>query len=109
MSGKKMTPVNLGEVQVERLEVVDKATFTQIYSQASTTLNAMSAEQLTDNTGGTASNTIGAVSDTYTASEHKNIHASLIDEINKLRADILNTAKVLNALIDELQRLGILG
>jgi uncharacterized small protein (DUF1192 family) len=48
---------------------------------------ALTAEALTDNSGGTASNTIAAIGATYSQSEVANAIASLADEINKLRAD----------------------
>ena len=46
------------------------------------------SETLTDNTSGTVSNTIAAVSGTGDDSGINDAIASLIDEINKLKADI---------------------
>ncbi len=43
---------------------------------------------LTDNSGGTASQTIAAIGATYDQAEVRNAVASLADEINKLVADV---------------------
>lgn len=48
---------------------------------------AITAQSLTDNSGGTASDTIAAIGGTYSQSEVANAVASLADEINKLKAD----------------------
>lgn len=48
---------------------------------------ALTAQTLTDNSGGSASDTIGAIGATYSQTEVADAIASLADEINKLRAD----------------------
>lgn len=48
---------------------------------------ALTAQTLTDNSGGSASDTIAAIGATYDQAEVANAIASLADEINKLRAD----------------------
>ncbi len=48
---------------------------------------ATTAETLTDSTGGTPGNTITAISGSGADADINNALASLVDEINKLRAD----------------------
>ena len=52
---------------------------------------------LTDNSGGTASQTIAVIGGTYDQAEVANAVASLADEINKLIADNAELRRVLNA------------
>ena len=49
---------------------------------------AQTSEMLTDSSTGTASNTISDVGSSFDQATLNNIHASLVDEINKLRADL---------------------
>jgi hypothetical protein len=49
---------------------------------------AITAQTLTDNSGGTASTTIAAIGATYDQDEVRNAVASLADQINKLKADV---------------------
>lgn len=109
----KLTPVNLGKVIVKTIEpeAEDKVTFTQTYSTADKTHAAKTAQALTDNSGGTASQTLAAITGGGTACEDatKNAVASLCDDLNKLRDDHLDVAQLLNALIDELQTRGLIG
>jgi hypothetical protein len=49
---------------------------------------AITAQTLTDNSGGTASTTIAAIGATYDQGEVRNAVASLADQINKLKADV---------------------
>lgn len=49
---------------------------------------AQTSETLTDSSTGTASNTIPDVGSSFDQATLNNIHASLVDEINKLRADL---------------------
>jgi len=49
---------------------------------------AITAAALTDNSGGTASQTIAAIGETYSQTEVRNAVASLADEINKLIVDV---------------------
>ena len=49
---------------------------------------ALTAEALTDNSGGTASQTIAAIGAAYNQAEVRNAVASLADEINKLIVDV---------------------
>lgn len=70
--------IKTGGVQVVGARVVDA-------SLADTA--ALTAQTLTDNSGGSASDTIAAIGATYSQSEVANAVASLADEINKLRSD----------------------
>ena len=49
---------------------------------------AQTSETLTDSSTGTASQTIGDVGSSFDQATLNSVHASLVDEINKLRADI---------------------
>lgn len=81
--------------------------YTQTFATATKTHAARTAVALTDNSGGVASDTIGDTPATYDETYIANTIASLVDEINKLRADQENTAQVVNALIDDHQSLGL--
>lgn len=61
---------------------------------------ATTAEILTDSTGGTVSNTISAIAGSGADAAINNALASLVDEINKLRADNVELRTRLIAAID---------
>ena len=65
---------------------------------------AETAEALTDSSGGTASNTIAAVSGTPDDTNINNNFASLTDEITKLRADNAELRTKVNALLAALRK-----
>ena len=106
--------------------IVQPATITQTFATTSSTHAARTAATLTDNGGGAAANgTIDAIADialstgdTYTDSavntavnalvtDTKDAVKELSDQINKLIADQVNSAQVLNLVIDDLQALGL--
>lgn len=87
--------------------VVKPSAYTQTYSTASKTHPAITAATLTDNTGGTANTTLVAVEATYTQATIRNNFADLAAMVNKNTADHLALAQVVNALIDDLQALGL--
>lgn len=94
--------------------VVRPTAYTQTYSTADKTMAARTAAALTDNTGGTVSTTLAAITAgaTYTQADMvavKNALASLADQMNKSRNDSLDIAQVVNAVIDDLQALGLVG
>lgn len=62
--------------------------------------NATTAETLTDSSGGTPSNTIPDVGVSFNQGTLNNIVASLVDEINKLRADNVELRTKLIGTID---------
>ena len=79
--------------------------YTQTYNTGNKTVANPTAATLTDNSGGTASQTIAAISDSAT----KNAIASLTDEVNKLVADNLDLRQAITSIIDDLQELGLVG
>ena len=81
--------------------------YTQTYSTGDKTVDNPTAGTLTDNSGGTASQTIAAIGGTYNQGEVRNAVASLADEVNKLIIDLANVKQVLNATIDTLQETGL--
>jgi hypothetical protein len=93
--------------------VVRPSAFTQTYATADKTHAARTAAALTNNTGGTISTTLAAITagTTYAQADLtaiKNALASLADQINKLRNDSNDTAQCLNSAIDDLQNIGLL-
>ena len=87
--------------------IVQRSGYTQTYSTANKTHAARTAAALTDNSGGTVSTTIAYIAATYSQFVIGNAFASLADQHNKLRNDMLDTAQALNSLIDDLQALGL--
>ena len=81
--------------------------YTQTYNTGNKTVANPTAATLTDNSGGTASQTIAAIGGTYNQGEVRNAVASLADEVNKLIIDLANVKQVLNATIDTLQETGL--
>lgn len=94
--------------------IVRPSAYTQTFATADKTMAARTAAALTNNTGGTVSTTLAAITAgaTYTQADMlavKNALASLADQVNKQRTDDLDTANVVNSLIDDLQALGLVG
>jgi hypothetical protein len=87
--------------------VARPSAYTQTYSTADKTLGSLTAATLTDNTGGTANTTLAAVEATYTQATIRNNFADLAAMVNKNTADHLDLAQLVNALIDDLQALGL--
>lgn len=77
-------PVNTtGHYEVDGVQVVTNRVVDANLADTA----ALTAQTLTDNSGGVASDTIAAIGAVYSQSEVANAIASLADEINKLRAD----------------------
>lgn len=85
------------------------AAYTQTFATADRTHAARTAVALTDNSGGTASDTIPDVPAAYNEATFANIVASLVRAINRNRADALDTAELANAVVDDLQGQGQVG
>lgn len=82
--------------------------YTQTYSTATRTHSNPTAATLTDSSGGTAGQTIGAVSGSGADTAINDNFASVTDEINKLIADVANVKQIANSLIDDGQTYGLL-
>jgi hypothetical protein len=82
--------------------------YTQTFSTADRTHAARTAATLTDSTTGTAGQTIADVTASFSQTVLNDNFASVTDEINKLIADLADTAEVLNSVIDDLQANGLL-
>ena len=86
--------------------------YTQTYSTNTKTHSARTAQTLTDNSGGSADTTIAQITQAANA-ESADIGptadaiADLAAQVNNLLTDQQNTAQVLNAIIDDLQALGL--
>ena len=87
--------------------VAQAGAYTQTYATASATHANPTAAVLTDSTGGTANQTLVAISGTSDDAEINNNFADLADEVNKLIADVANAKQVLNQVIDDLQAYGL--
>ena len=89
--------------------ITQPTAFTQTYLTADKTHAARTAQALTDNSGGTASQILAAITGGGAGCEDatKNAIASLADDLNKVRADQLDTAQAVNSLIDLLESLGL--
>ena len=83
--------------------------YTQTYSTADKTHANPTATALTDNSGGTAGQTLAAITGGGAACENatKDAVASLADEVNKLIADMADVKQLSNSIIDDLQSLGL--
>jgi len=92
-----------------KLSSATPSTFVQTYSTADLTHAARTAAALTDNSGGTVGTTIASITGGGAGCENatKNAIASLADQVNKVEADQVDTAQLLNALIDSLQAQGL--
>ena len=82
------------------------AAYTQTYATATRTHAAPTAATLTDSSGGSADQTVAAVSGTPDDATINNNFAEVTDEINKLIADLANIKQVVNSVIDDQQIYG---
>lgn len=89
--------------------IVRPSAYTQTYSTADKTHAARTASALTDSTGGTADTTLQSIGAVYSQTEVRNNFADVAAQINNLRTDLLDTASLVNALLDDLQGLGLVG
>lgn len=87
--------------------IVKPSAYTQTYSTASKTVPNPTAATLTDSSGGTANTTLEAIGTTYSQTAVRNNFADLAAMVNKNTADALALFKVVTALIDDLQALGL--
>lgn len=74
-----------------------------------TTVPDGSAEALTDSTTGTPTNTINDVGASFSQSTLNDNFASLVDEINKLRSDLVALQTSYNTLLSKLRKTGGVG
>ena len=88
--------------------VTRPSAFTQTYSTATRTHASPTAAALTDSSGGTADQTVAAVSGSGADIDINNNFAELADEVNKLITDLANTKQVVNQMLDDLQANGLL-
>ncbi len=103
--------------------VARPSAYTQTFATADKTVAARTQAALTDNTGGTADATIAAIPDPADAPATadalrddlvanalpaiRNAIADLAAQVNNARTDGLDTTSALNAVIDDLQALGL--
>jgi hypothetical protein len=88
--------------------IAQPAAYTQTYSTATRTHANPTATALTDSTGGTADNTVAAVSGSGADATINNNFADLIAKINALITDLANAKQVLNQVVDDGQSYGLL-
>ena len=88
--------------------VAQRAAYTQTYSTATRTHANPTAAALTDNSGGSASGTLAAITGGGAGCENatKNAIASLAAQIAALIIDHANTKGMVNSLVDDSQALG---
>ena len=82
------------------------SSITQTYSTTTTTHAAREATSMSDGTGGTAGAGMGQIFDTSASDQSSQLNdnfATIAEMHNELRNDQLNTAQLLNQLIDDLQ------
>jgi hypothetical protein len=93
--------------------LAQQGAYTQTYSTASKTHANLTAGALTDNTAGTANTTLEALSDGSTYANDvaaiRNNLADLAASNNAIIVDLTNLKQVVNALIDDLQALLLVG
>lgn len=88
--------------------VVRPSAYTQTYSTADKTHANLTSATLTDNTGGTANTTLQSISASPTQAEVRNNFADLAAQHNAMLADLTDLKQLVNALIDDLQALGLI-
>ena len=76
---------------------------TQTYSTADATHAALTSSDLTDNTGGTASTTIGEITGSGADAGINGNFASLTENMNEVRDDLIDLKQFVNSLVDILQ------
>ena len=79
------------------------ATIIQTYSTTATNHANRQAAGRTDSTGGSPGGGLGPISGTGADTDLNNNFASILEELDDMRADMENTAQVLNQVIDLLQ------
>jgi len=84
------------------------AAYTQTFADVTRTHADPTALILTDSTGGTANQTLVAISGSGDDANINNNFADLVDEVNKLIADLANAKEILNQIIDDLQGYNLL-
>ena len=111
--------ITVGESSTKRVgffgatPVDQPSAYTQTYSTADKTVANATAAALTDNSGGTASQTLADITEAQNSGSAdrvptENAIASLADEVNKLIADVDDIRQTVTAVIDDLQELGLL-
>ena len=111
--------ITVGESSTKRVgffgatPVDQPSAYTQTYSTADKTVANDTAAALTDNSGGTASQTLADITEAQNSGSAdrvptENAIASLADEVNKLIADVDDIRQTVTAVIDDLQELGLL-
>lgn len=116
-----VTGTQIGTANTQKLgfwaatPVAQQSAFTQTYATTIKTHADPTSTTLTDTTGGTTDNTVAAItavngSGATTAQETdiNNNFAEVTAQLNLLRTDVLNAKNVLNAVIDDLQTIGLL-
>lgn len=92
--------------------IVQPSAYTQTYATADKTHAAATAATLTDNSGGSANSTLEALaSGTVYATDVgaiRNNFADLAAQHNALLVDVIDVKQLVNALIDDLQALGLI-
>lgn len=87
--------------------------YTQTYSTADKTHAALTSATLTDNSAGSANTTIEALTDGTTwandVASVRNNFADLAASNNAIIADLTDVKQLVNAVIDDLQELGLVG
>jgi len=81
--------------------------YTQTYSTTTRSNNNPNAATLTDSTGGTANQTVAAVSGSGDDTTINDNFADLVDEVNKLVNDMAGAKRLLNSIIDDFQSNGM--
>lgn len=92
--------------------VVQRSAYTQTYATADKTHANPTATALTDNTAGTANTTLQALTGLVYADDVeaiRNNYADLAASNNAIIADVADLKQLVNALIDDLQALGLVG
>lgn len=89
--------------------IAKPSAYTQTYATTAKTHANLTSATLTNSTGGTANTTVQNVGATHSQTILNNNFADLVAQNNALRADLVNVKNVLNALIDDLQALGLIG
>lgn len=100
------------EAELDALaQAAPTSAYTQTYSTSTKTHSNLTAVSLTDNTAGVADSTLEAlVSGSVYATDADSIRNNLADlaaQHNALLADLTNLKRVVNAVIDDLQTLGL--
>ena len=87
--------------------VARPSAYTQTFSTADKTHAARTSTAITDNGGGGAADgTIAAITGDQTV---KDALTELATAINAVRADLADTAALVNSIVDDLQALGLVG